>query len=102
MKTMTARFPGRCRNCGATITPGDTIRYSKPTGALCVNQASCGAAVHDDGDVEDREMRFANSEYARGYYETRNAQMAGPAGSAAREAAYMEMEMAAFNRGDDY
>ena len=29
MKTMTARYPGRCARTGAPINPGDLIRWSK-------------------------------------------------------------------------
>lgn len=128
MRTMTAKFPGKCRDCGAPIHPGEKIRYSKATGALCASEADCrdwqdaqaeqatemrmeswmdhryaGTTQHffEDEDYERAQRRRDEAEYQRGYYETRNAQMAGPAGSDAREAAYREMEMVAYNRGDD-
>ena len=28
MRTMTARYRGRCRSCGGAIIPGDTIRHA--------------------------------------------------------------------------
>lgn len=31
MRTMTAKYPGRCAATGATINPGDTIRYDGRT-----------------------------------------------------------------------
>lgn len=27
MKTMTAKYPGRCRTCGTEITPGERINF---------------------------------------------------------------------------
>jgi hypothetical protein len=43
----------------------------------------------DDGGAQDRRRE---AEYQRGYAETAAAQQAGPPGSAAREAAYAELE----------
>ncbi len=34
-RLISARRSGRCEDCGAPITPGDTIRYSRTTGARC-------------------------------------------------------------------
>jgi hypothetical protein len=31
IKTMTAKYPGRCSRSGARITPGDTILYNTAT-----------------------------------------------------------------------
>lgn len=129
MRTMTAKFPGKCRDCGARIEPGDRIRYSKATGALCEDASGCrdwidaqaeqaaemrmerfadhrmaGLSTEqffENEDYERQQRRRDDADYQRGYHEARYAQMAGPAGSDAREAAYREMEMAAYNRGDD-
>lgn len=98
MKRMTAKYNGRCKDCGRDLRKGDTIRWSRATGALCAGECHYGDG---DGDYELAAARRDEAEYQRGYHETRLAQMAGPAGSAAREAAYLEMEMAAYNRGED-
>jgi DNA-directed RNA polymerase subunit RPC12/RpoP len=83
---MTARFDSRCPACGGRIAAGSTIRKDAVSGkyvcAACVRQA----------DEDDAEARWENSEYARGVNDTAQAQLMGPAGSEAREAAYMAME----------
>lgn len=38
-RTITARYDGPCADCGAQLSRGDTIRYSKSAGARCVD---CG------------------------------------------------------------
>lgn len=45
--------------------------------------------VEDDGGAQQRRR---DAEYERGVAETREAQLAGPPGSEAREQAYREME----------
>jgi hypothetical protein len=47
------------------------------------------------------ERRADDAEYARGVDDTRRAQEAGPAGSAAREQAYLEMEAQWAREGHD-
>jgi len=51
---------------------------------------------------DDPERLHDEAEYARGYHETRQAQLAGPPGSDAREAAYLEMEQRWAREGFDY
>lgn len=36
-RVTTARFKGECRACDAPITAGQKIRFSKATGATCVD-----------------------------------------------------------------
>jgi hypothetical protein len=119
MKTMAAKFGGKCRSCGGRIVAGETIRWSKASGAMhaaCeaeANEANFHAsdAAHargygdwfdDEGDWEAAEIRREEAEYMRGYHEVRQIQAFAPAGSALREQMYAEMEMAAYNRGEDY
>lgn len=42
------------------------------------------------------------AEYQRGYHEVAAIQAMSAAGSELREQMYLEMEMAAYNRGEDY
>lgn len=39
-RTITARYDGLCTSCGATITRGDTIRYSRADGARCAPECN--------------------------------------------------------------
>lgn len=132
MRTMTARYSSRCRNCGGRIEEGDTIRWSRSTGAIHGSQSECddfaafaaeeagearffaGVTGGDrnaemrgftDGPFEDweaAERRRDEREYRRGVAEVAQIQAFAPAGSALREAMYLEMEQAAWNRGEDY
>lgn len=105
MKTMAAKFGGKCRSCGGRIVAGETIRWSKASGAM---HAACEAEANevnwfdDEGDWEAAEIRREEQEYLQGYHEMRQIQAFAPAGSALREQMYAEMEMAAYNRGEDY
>lgn len=56
----------------------------------------------DDPYVADTIRSREDAEYRRGIAEAREAQSAGPPGSAAREAAYLEMELRAARDGDDW
>jgi hypothetical protein len=78
-KRMAARFPGTCTVCGESIKQGSRILWQKGEGAW-----------HERCDSRNENLK--DPEYARGYYETQQAQSMGPPGSAAREAAYMAME----------
>lgn len=120
MRTMTAKYNGRCRDCGADLRAGDKIRWSKATGSLCAagecesdghsDRMPCGCSDYhyadcplvtsryDDGGYEER---YGGSDYARGRAEVAAIQAVSEAGSALREALYMEMEMNAYNRGED-
>ena len=84
---MRARYNGHCDLCGEAISKGDLIRR----GGSGWTHNGC----FDNGTADD-------AEYWRGYHETKMAQMAGPVGSAAREAAYMELEQRWAREGFDY
>lgn len=102
MKRMKARYPGECKGCGDPVEVGQDILWSRASGALhtgCRNMFGGDEPEHtiSDDDYPEyaeavRERARMDAEYARGYYETRDAQLAGPPGSDAREAAYREME----------
>lgn len=131
MKAMAARFNGKCRGCGGRIEAGEQILWSKATGALhgecglnedfggaearlaqreerghTLYQEYAGAAFQraydDEFDAEAELIRREEAEYQKGYHEVKNIQAFAPAGSLLREAMYLEMEMAAYNRGEDY
>lgn len=122
MKTMTAKYAGKCRACGGRIEAGDTIRWSRAAGANHADSGVCqdfGAFVaeesaereffgradrHDFSEFEAEGALIAceEAEYQRGYHEVAAIQAISAPGSAWRDALYAEMEMAAYNRGEDY
>jgi len=55
----------------------------------------------EEYDWEDEQARRDEVEYQRGVAETKAAQEMGPPGSPEREAAYLAIEQAAYDRGDD-
>jgi len=42
MKVMTARYPGRCRDCGAPVAPGDRIVFRGRGKGITCNRCSTG------------------------------------------------------------
>lgn len=56
----------------------------------------------DDPATEQAVRSRAEADYQRGVSETEEAQAAGPPGSAAREAAYLETELRAEREGADW
>lgn len=107
MREMVARYDGRCKNCGQAVRAGDTIRWSRATGALCAG--GCARTdVHDDetyafggahradiqaeADWEAAEIAREEAEYQRGYHGTAAIQAISTAGSAFREQLYAEQE----------
>lgn len=44
-RTMVAKFAGKCRETGAAIRPGDTIRYIKGYGSVLVSSATPAPAA---------------------------------------------------------
>ena len=110
MKTMAAKFGGKCRSCGGRIEAGELIRWSRATGAMhagCeaeANEVNYHAGFDDDAELraEGALIEREEREYLQGYHEVKQIQAFAPAGSLLREAMYLEMEMAAYNRGEDY
>lgn len=50
MKTMRAKYSGKCRNCGGAIAIDDPIKWSRLTGAIhadCKEFAPVGLACRD-------------------------------------------------------
>jgi hypothetical protein len=103
---MKAKFSSRCAGCGSPINEGDNISRG-PSGKF--EHSSCsrgrltgGGNVFPTMDEADyHEMRRDEAEYQKGYHEVASIQAFFPPGPM-RDAAYMEMEMAAYNRGEDY
>lgn len=100
MREMNARYRSRCKGCGQTVNVGDRILWSKETGAL--HNGGCLDVFHGNefGRYEaaqeraayEAEMRRDDAEYRRGRAEVAEIQALTTAGSALREALYMEME----------
>lgn len=78
-RIINVRFTDHCIVCEGEIPAGSDALYDRDEGLWHVG---CGPTKRNLDDPE----------YARGYHETRLAQQAGPAGSAAREQAYLDME----------
>lgn len=52
MRTMRARYDGRCRDCGGQLYAGDMIRYSRATGALHESQEVCDSYLTQRAEME--------------------------------------------------
>ena len=87
-KTIKSRYPARCAECDKSIPVGSYVRWERG-----------GIVWHTACEQQRENMR--DPEYARGVNDTRQAQMMGPAGSEAREAAYMAMEQQWLREGFD-
>ncbi len=57
MKTITARFHSECRECGATLEPGDTIVVERRLGAWCPGCAPDSSEEIREARAEVREVR---------------------------------------------
>lgn len=57
MRTMTAKFDGRCRHCGTPFEAGEKMRWSKATGSLCASQDDCNN-MQDARAEQAAEMRM--------------------------------------------
>lgn len=79
---MTARFDSTCPACGRRIAAGSPIRKDWRWGRYV--HSACVQSL--DWSSEDER------EYQRGRSEVLQAQRVGPAGSAGREQAYLELE----------
>ena len=107
MRTMTAKYGGRCAGaCGVRIQAGDTILWSKESGALhegcrdaywgnefgrheaAQERAAYEAEMEWEAEMIAREER----EYLQGRSEVAQIQAMTTAGSALREQMYREME----------
>lgn len=69
MRTMTAKFDGRCRNCGAPIDAGDTIRYAKGAGAHCATEADCESYLDYQAEMAAEARHFQDAFTVRGFYD---------------------------------
>jgi hypothetical protein len=87
-RQMRSKFGGECTVCSKPIAKGEWIRWEKGKGAW-----------HDHCHSQHENLK--DPEYARGYHDTKRVQEAGPAGSEAREAAYLEMELQWAREGFD-
>lgn len=100
MREMNARFAGRCAGgCGVRVQQGDAILWSKETGAIHVgcrdaywgNEFGRHEAAQERAAYE-AEMRQEDAELRAGAAAVREIQALTTAGSALREALYLEME----------
>ena len=120
MRNITAKYRGKCASCGKEIAVGDSIMWTGGGSTYhlaCATAASDGAGVEDEAlgqqglhelgvydepeDWESAQARRDEQEYQQGYHEVRAIQAMSSAGSALREQMYLEMEQAAYNRGED-
>lgn len=108
MRQMVAKYNGRCRGCGEAIRKGEFILWSKQLGSYHASNG-CQDAAHGDDfgrheaaqearafeagmDWELAQARRDDAEYRRGQADVAAIQAVSEAGSALREALYLEME----------
>ena len=105
MRTMQAKFRGRCKGCGETIAVGSDILWSKSTGAFhdngrCYADTGLSRARGNDGgsiadyerDVEGELIRREEAEYQQGYHDVAAIHAVSAPGSDLREQLYRELE----------
>lgn len=65
LRTMTAKYDGRCRRCDGRLYAGDRIRYSRATGAMHDSDETCDALaeMHAEQEAELRMERWAESRF---------------------------------------
>lgn len=101
MREMTARFNSRCLGCDRGITAGEQIVFQKGVGSYHAD-TGCGDVYwgnefgrHEAAQERaayEAEMRQEDAEYRRGRAEVAEIQALTEAGSALREALYLQME----------
>lgn len=101
MREMTARYRSRCLGCSTQIQPGDRIIFQKGVGSYHADRG-CGDVYwgnefgrHEAAQERaayEAEMRREDAEYRRGRAEVAEIQALTTAGSALREALYLQME----------
>jgi hypothetical protein len=98
---MKARYAGSCSRCGGSIHPGDSI---SPVDRSWVHTRCDPREVDYDPETAEymKQKRRDEAELAAGKAEVEQIQAISKAGSALREQLYLEMEQAAYNRGEDY
>jgi len=108
MRSMQAKFRGRCKGCGEVIAVGTDILWSRATGAFHDN-GRCHVAnrtrVGNDGgsigdyevDVEAQIARREEAEYQQGYHDVAAIHAISAAGSEFREQLYRELEERDYN-----
>lgn len=102
MRSMQAKFRGRCKGCGETIAVGADILWSKAEGAFHDNDrcyADTGRAQADryfeaqtEHDWEGEQIRRDEAEYQQGYHDVAAIHAISAAGSELREQLYRELE----------
>jgi len=106
MRTMFAKYAGRCRGCGESIAVGDQILWSRREGAhhdngVCYRDTGIGARYRSDAETEmdwEGEMIAREErEYQQGYHEVAAIHAMSAAGSDLREQMYLEMEQRDYN-----
>lgn len=77
-------------------------RYTVGGASDAAHARGHGDWFDDEFDAEAEMIRREEAEYLRGYHEVAAIQAMSAPGSDLREQMYREMEMAAYNRGEDY
>ena len=93
---MRARYAGKCV-CGCPIEPGQQIQRLGRRWA----HAECVAEAAEQLSMRPATSSAAGREYERGRSEVEQIQAVSAAGSELRELLYLEMEQAAWNRGEE-
>jgi hypothetical protein len=103
---MTAKFAGRCRECGDRIEKGDSILWGRNEGARHEHCPSPEPSHYDDSDYDepiDPQIARDEADYQQGVAEAQqyldNKRMYG---AELAEQWEMEAELARYNRGEDW
>lgn len=108
MKRITAKYAGKCGRCGGRFDAGDAIMWTRGYSEHAVCDATANHSMNlaiqdwDEYQAEAALIAREEREYLQGYHAVAQIQAMAPAGSALREQMYLEMEQAAYNRGEDY
>lgn len=98
MKIITLKYPGKCRDCGVTLEPGDRARWYGRGRIYCEDENH-----GSDDDYVAREIkRRENAEYAQGKADAeRYLSDVATYGRELAEAWEMEAELGRYNRGEE-
>lgn len=108
MRTLTAKYNGKCQRCGGGIQAGESIRWERGYGSehfdknVCRDELDFRGEESAEREQARREDARMDADYRTGMSEVAAIQAVTVAGSEMREAMYRDMELAAYNRGEDY
>lgn len=105
---MRARYASKCPACGGRVAVGESISRlasGKYGHSVCASPGFTRADAYTGVDPAEVRSDFAerrrmDADYATGYAEVAQIQAMSAPGSALREQMYLEMDLAAYNRGE--